>query len=524
MKMIKNTLGFNVENSKYYLKLIIEAILIGLFSGLVVSLYRLGLENSENILFSTIEYIHGDFYLTILWFIILAIMGLITAILVKWNPDISGSGIPHVMGEVKGYFDIDWLKTLIAKFIAGTLTALGGLSLGREGPSVQLGAMAAKGVSKYLPNTKTDEKRLLICGSGAGLAATFSSPLAGFIFTLEEINKGFDRSIILVGLVSALIADVVSKIFFGQNPIFPFTTTNIPLNYYWLLIIMGVLIGILGYIYNTGMILASDLWKKLENVPIEIRFVAVFIVTGIVGLFLPEILGGGYSMMSLIELSLPPLSVLIVLLIGKYLLLIFCFGSGAPGGIFYPVLVIGAYIGAIFSAIVVPIFGLDPMVSYKFIMIAMAAMFASSVRTPITAIVLISELTGSTNSLVAIIIVTVIAYIIPTILGNTPIYETLLKRLLKTKEEMEFDKTKSVLEEYVVPIDCALIGEKIWDLPLPKSAMVVSVVRTGDTLIPDENLRLKYADELFIIMNQSTYSQDNKEIESLIYNNWIKEE
>ncbi|MBO5966748.1 MAG: ClC family H(+)/Cl(-) exchange transporter, partial [Methanobrevibacter sp.] len=90
MKMIKQTLGLNVEDSKYYLKLILEAVLIGLFSGLVVSLYRVGLDNSENILFSTLKYIQGDFLLTIAWFAILAIMGFITALLMKWDPDSLG--------------------------------------------------------------------------------------------------------------------------------------------------------------------------------------------------------------------------------------------------------------------------------------------------------------------------------------------------------------------------------------------------------------------------------------------------
>jgi H+/Cl- antiporter ClcA len=383
--------------------------------------------------------------------------------------------------------------------------------------------MAAKGVSKYLPNSKTDEKRLLVCGSGAGLAATFSAPLAGFIFTLEEINKGFDRSIVIVGLVSAVVADLVSKAMFGQSPIFPFTSLNLPLEFFYLLIILGIIIGILGYLYNVGMIKASEMWDKLSFLPLEVRYIIVFLVTGMVGLILPNVLGGGHSIMHLIEYTLPPLSILIVLLIGKYLLLIFCFGSSAPGGIFYPVLVIGAYIGAIFSAIVIPIFGLDPMMAYKFIMISMAAMFASSVRTPITAVVLIAEMTGVTNSLVAMMAVTILAYIIPTILGNDPIYETLLMRLLKKNKGIDFDKTKSVLEEYVVPIDCTLIGTKIWELPIPKSAMVVSVVRSGNTLIPDEDLELKYADELFIIMNQNTYSEDNQKIESLIYNNWKKE-
>ena len=374
-----------------------------------------------------------------------------------------------------------------------------------------------------MPNSNTDEKSLLVCGSGAGLAATFSAPLAGFIFTLEEINKGFDRSIVLVGLVSAVVAVLVSNLFFGQSPIFPFTSLNLPLKYFWLLIVLGISIGILGYIYNVGMIKASEAWDRLSFLPLEVRYIIVFLVTGLVGLVLPEVLGGGYSMMHLIELSLPPLSILIILLIGKYLLLIFCFGSSSPGGIFYPVLVIGANIGALFCAIDIPIFGLDPLIAYKFIMISMAAMFASSVRTPITAVVLIAEMTGVTNSIVAMIVVVILAYIIPTILGNDPIYETLLMRLLKKNKGIDFDKTKSVLEEYVVPMDCALIGTKIWELPIPKSAMVVSVVRSGNTLIPDEDLELKYADELFIIMNQNTYSDDNQKIESLIYNNWKEE-
>ena len=126
--------------------------------------------------------------------------------------------------------------------------------------------------------------------SGAGLSATFSAPLAGFIFTLEEINKGFDRSIIIVGLISAVVADLVSKVIFGQNPIFQFTSLNLPLEFFYLLIILGIIIGILGYIYNVGMIKASEMWDKLSFLPLEVRYIIVFLVTGVVGLVLPNVL------------------------------------------------------------------------------------------------------------------------------------------------------------------------------------------------------------------------------------------
>mgnify|MGYP003314795304 CR=1 FL=1 len=210
-------------------------------------------------------------------------------------------------------------------------------------------------------------------------------------------------------------------------------------------------------------------------------------------------------------------SILITLLIVKYLLLAFCFGSGTPGGIFYPVLVIGAYIGAIFSVIVVPFFGLNPLITYQFILIAMAAMLASSVRTPITAVVLVSEMSGISTALVGLVIVTLLAYTIPTLLGNDGIYDSILNKLIENNNH-NYDKSKSKLEEYIIPFDCEYIGEKIWNLPLPQTALVVSVVRNGDTLIPDENMILEPTDELFIIMNYKTYAKDNKIIEEMFYN------
>lgn len=517
MKMMKKTYGPLLKDSRYTIRLVIEAILIGIASGLVVSLYRYALSNSENIFFSILSSIKGDLLLTILWFIILAILGVITATLMKWEPLSKGSGIPQVIGELKGYYETSWWKVLISKFIGGTLAILAGLPLGREGPSVQLGAMAAKGVSKKLKTSKTDENRLIICGSGAGIAATFNAPIAGVLFTIETFSKSFDKSIVFVGLIAVVISDFIAKCFFGQSPLFTFTPINIPLNYYWILIILGVIMGIAGYIYNTGLIKSAEFWDKFDKVPLELRFAITFIITGIVGFFLPDTLGGGHKMMYLLEVSIPPLSVLITLLIVKYLLLAFCFGSGTPGGIFYPVLVIGAYIGAIFSIIITSIFGLDPLIAYQIIFIAMAAMLASSVRTPITAIILVSEMGGISTSLVGIIIVTLLAYTIPTLLGNKGIYEAILDRLLKDKKTINLDESKSILGEYIIPLDCEYIGEKVWDLPLPQTALVVSIVRDGDTLIPDEEMVIKQMDEVFIIMNCKTYNEDNQLIEEMLY-------
>lgn len=516
MRMMNKTYGTLIKDDKYYIRLIIEGILIGIASGIIVSSYRYALSSSENIFFSIFNFIKEDYLLIILWFIILAFMGIITGILMKWEPISKGSGIPQVIGEVKGYYNSKWWKVLVSKFIGGTIALLAGLPLGREGPSVQLGAMVSKGISKGLNSSKTCENRSLICGSGAGIAATFNAPISGVIFTIETISKNFDKTIVFVGLIAVIIADLISKWIFGQNPLFLFKPINVPLNYYWILIILGILMGIAGYIYNTGLIKSSELWDKL-SIPLELKFAITFILTGIVGFFLPDVMGGGHKMMHLLELSIPPLSILITLLIIKYLLLSFCFGSGIPGGIFYPVLVIGAYIGAIFSTIVIPLMGLNPLISYQIILISMAGMLASSVRTPITAIILVSEMSGISTALVGLIIVTLLAYTIPTLLGNKGIYESILNKLLLKNSKIDYDESKSRLGEYVIQHDCKYIGTKISELPLPQSALIVSIVRNEDTLIPNDDLILNYADELFIIMNCKTYVKDNEEIERVLY-------
>lgn len=518
MDMMKKTLDALVENPKYYLRLSVEGILIGLVAGIVVSLYRFLLTSSESLLYSILDFIQGNVFMIAIWFIFLIAMGLIVGYLMRWEPMASGSGIPQVNGEVKGFLDPSWWKILVAKLVGGTLSTLGGLSLGREGPSIQLGAMAAKGVSKVLPTSKTDDIRLIMCGGSAGLAATFNAPLAGVIFTLEEINNTFDKKIILVGLIAAVVADFVSKFFFGQSTIFNFACPNIPLHYYWLLIVLGLLIGFAGFIYNWGMIKASDLWARFDKIPIELRLVITFVITGFVGLYIPSILAGGHTMMGILKTGIPALSVLLVLLVGKYLLSVLSFSSGAPGGIFFPLLVLGAYIGAIFSAIVIPIFGLDPILAYKFIIISMAGMFASTVRAPITGIVLISEMTGTTTSLVALIIVCIVAYIVPNILRNKPIYESLLERILKKNHNIvPVERTDNILSEYIVPLECEYIDKKIWNIPFPKSCVVVSITRSANNIIPDENTRLKYGDELFILIDYSSYAEDNQKIEEIIY-------
>ncbi len=515
MKTLEKTLKSVSENPKYIFRLTIQGVLVGMFAGLMVCLYRFLLAGSESVLRSYLKIIHGNVLYIILFFIALAIMGLLIDRLTKWEVDSSGSGIPQIYAEVKGHMEANWAKVLFSKIVAGVLTALGGLSLGPEGPSVQIGGMAGKGIAKIFKGSKTDELRLILVGSAVGITAAFNAPLAGVIFVFEEINHGFDKTLVFIALVSAIVSDFISKAIFGQSTILNFPVLNIPLESYWILIALGFLIGLLGYVYNIGMIKSSDLVSNLK-IPSWLKFVLVFMVSGIVALMIPEISDGGHFMMDMLDLTIPSLGVLVMLLVLKYLFSMFSFSSGAPGGIFLPILVLGAYIGAIFGSVVVPAFGWQHDLIYKFIIISMAGFFASTVRSPITGIVLLAEMSGSTESLVAMIIVSLIAYVVPTLLGNEPIYESLYDRLLFNKNREYVKKpSKHVLSEYVVPLDCNYINFKIKDVPFPKNAIVVSVIRNGKYIIPTEDFQINYSDQIQILADSNDYPFVREEIEEL---------
>ena len=514
---ITKVLEVLTKDSKYHLNIIIEGLLIGIVSGLIVSFYRFLINSGESIVFNVISIVKTNVFYTVLWFVILILMGLFICYLIKFEGDTAGSGVPQVTGEVKGYIDANWLKLLFTKTIGGFVSSLGGLSLGREGPSVQLGAMASKGLSKVLKAPNTDETLFILAGSGAGLAATFNAPIAGLLFTLEEIDHTFNKKVVFVGLIAAVTADFIAKIFFGQSTVFKIASPNIPLDYYWLLIILGILLGFAGYLFNRGLIGASNLWEKY-NVPIELRIVPTFIICGICGFFIPQILEGGYSMVNSLNYLIPGITLILLLLIGKFLLTILSSSSGSPGGIFFPILAIGAYVGALFSAIAIPVFGLNPTIAYKFIIISMAGMFASTIRSPITGIILVTEITGSAHTLVALAIVSIIAYMIPTILNNDPIYTSLLNNILEKRNQHKYeDSTKPILANYTVPLSSSCENRKLNDIPLPDTILVISIIRDDNYIIPDEDTVLKYGDELYILMESGRFSKDNRKIEKIIY-------
>ena len=224
----------------------------------------------------------------------------------------------------------------------------------------------------------------MACGASAGLAAAFNAPMAGVIFVLEEVFKYFSPIILLSAMSSAVAADFVSKQIFGLEPIFHFDITSaIPLNSYWILIIMGIFLGIMGAFYNQVLLKLQDFYGKVKVFNKGLKVFIPFAMALALGLFFPIVLGGGHGVIDELTPS-RGLMFLVIIFLVKFVFSIISFASGTPGGIFFPLLILGATLGATFSVVSIQYLGVSSEYFNNLIVIAMVGYFTAIVRAPIT--------------------------------------------------------------------------------------------------------------------------------------------
>lgn len=490
-------------------KLIIEGAIIGIITGLIIVLNRIAIEKLSSIFNKVYSISKGNHVYIILLFLGLILIGYLVGLLIKKEPMICGSGIPQVEGILVKKIEIKWLRVLINKFIGGVLCLGAGLSLGREGPSVQMGAAIGQGFSRIFKRVNVEEKYLITSGSSAGLAAAFNAPLSGVMFSLEEAHKNFSPLALLSAMSAALAADFTTKQFLGVAPALNFEKViALPLKYYWTLIILGIFVGISGAIFNSGILKTQKLYGKLKRVPVQYKAIIPFIITGIAGLISPLLIGGGHNLiMSLPEKNFTILA-LITFLIIKFILVFLCFGSGVPGGIFFPLLVLGALVGNICGLIFCASIGMPSIYIINFIILAMAGHFTAIVKAPITGIILITEMTGSFEHLLPLAIVSLIAYITSDILNSEPIYESLLENLLKKNgNNFEGDSKTKTLIEHCVHIGSNISGKKIKDANLPSECLIVAIKRGTKEILPRGNSVILNGDYIVALVDEDKASE-----------------
>lgn len=407
-------------------KIIVQAILVGLISGMLV----VGFKVSINSLFWTIQKFLSAFptwQKALIFPLITTLGGLISGILVyKFAPETKGSGIPYVKMTMARMGNMTRIRSIVVKFFAGVAGIGTGLSLGREGPSVQLGAGAGALVGRLFKMSGTNQDKLIAAGAGSAIGATFNAPIAGTIFVLEELVQKFTPALLFPVLVATVSAASLARHFLGSNPSFDLpklqggiTVENIPV-----CIILGIVAGLLGVLFSKIIFFNNKLFDKMSKIPNYVKPAIAGLAVGLIGLVIPYVLGSGNFSVDLLLQHKFSLGLVLIIFIAKFFVTPFCFGSGAAGGIFLPMLMLGSFLGYIVSAVCNSFgFHTDPIV---IAILGMGAFLSAVARTPITAVVMVFEMTGGYSHILPIMLSAAIADLVAEKLNQKPIYASLI--------------------------------------------------------------------------------------------------
>lgn len=420
---------------------LLQAIVIGMASGLVIGIFRIAYTELNFISVNrAAEWLAEGIPGLAAIALSLALLWLVSWILLKKEPMIGGSGIPQVeLAQAGLYPPMNWLRLLAAKFLATLASLTAGLSVGRQGPSIQMGAAIGVGVGTILHGQHAQEMhRYLSAGAVAGMSAAFSSPLSGILFAIEDMRVVVGP-LMLIFLSTASFTAWACVTFILQLPIvLPFKNLAAlaPLQHA-VVLPLALLMGLFGALYCQLFVRATLLEDRSHWFKGKTRSAVPFIAAGLFLTLYPEVIVGFAPEPVELELAKAATSAILLLLVVKVAFSTICFASGVAGGILIPILMAGATAGTLCSRMLIS-FGLGTTAQYGTLMsVCMAGFFAAVVRTPLTAAALLLEITGNFVNAPAIIASAILASWIANHTGTPPIYESMRQRILSQRKTVE---------------------------------------------------------------------------------------
>ncbi len=429
----------------------------------------------------------------------------------RFCPEAGGSGIPHIKAVLMNLRVVRPFGLISVKVGAGLAALLAGMSLGREGPTIQIGGAVGAWFARVSRVPERLRLSLIASGAGAGLAAAFNAPLAGFIFVMEELRREMSPLTYGLALISSVSSVFVARVVLGQSPSFHLIDPKpIPLQTQVVVVFLGIMSAFVGIAFNKLTIRLIRFREKRAS-----RLLGGAVVGAVASLMLakfPEVTGGGHRLAEDILsgrlLDHGVIGFMALLLVAKLVMTSSSFATGVPGGIFAPLLVMGAvsgYLVGIVASRLFPGLAVQPDVMAT---IGMAAVLSASVRAPLTGVVLIVEMTQQYTLLYALLIAAFVSYVLANIMQNQPIYEALLERdLHKTGQLGELPRDSITLELVVEP-DSAFDGSLIKEISLPKGALITVIRRQEAFVAPRGDTRIVYGDEITVhLVGRTTEAQ-----------------
>lgn len=364
----------------------------------------------------------------------------------RFAPEAAGSGVHEIEGAMEGLRPLRWQRVLPVKFAGGIMSIGSGLVVGREGPTIHIGSCICTALAMRLQLGKNERRGLMAAGAAAGLAVAFNAPVAAVLFVIEETRRQFPYTfrtyagVILASLFAAFITEELA----GAAPDLAITVAEKPVWHMVLFLALGGLIGVFGVVFNRTLLLTLNLFEWLRaRVSIALPL-AVGAITGALLAVLPNAVQGGEDLIGQIVVESHAAGYLLLLVAVRFGTTMTSYAVGVPGGIFAPILALATCTGLAFAALLNMTPLPEPVDPASMAVVAMAALFTSTVRAPMVGVVLVAELTGAYDLFLPLLAACAASHLTAQALGGQPIYEQLLERALARAPEAHEGKSVPV--------------------------------------------------------------------------------
>src|SRR5215831_2617755 len=393
----------------------VASLATGLLIGGVGTAFRLLLIKADDLRNELVFWAHKWPYAG--WLLPMSI-GLMGAALARWlvvrfAPTASGSGVQRVEAVFRGESKPLSHGVVLVKFFGGLLAIGSGLALGREGPTVHMGASLSSLISRTLIKQEADAKVVMAAGAGAGLAVAFNAPIGGSVFVFEELSSTFTTWLLMGTLAAATSAVWAMRLFLGNHCDFVVSQVSLTAAWKgWPFLVLGGMLGAVGALYNSTIIGLLRACDRLIRMPTVLRAALIGATVGLLAWFAPAMVGGGDNLTQGVLSGHYGLTALAGIFVLRFFIGPWSYAAEAPGGLFAPMLLLGASFGALFSDALnyfIPSLGISAVACA---VVGMATLFTACVRAPLTGIVLTVEMTGRGDLTLALLAASLLAMLV----------------------------------------------------------------------------------------------------------------
>ncbi|WP_035799723.1 chloride channel protein [Crocosphaera chwakensis] len=415
-------LAFNATDTRYAL---VEASLIGVLSAIAALILKQGVGWLGGWRVALANQFGA------MWVLPLGglILGYLSGLIIEtFSPTATGGGITQVKAALARYPVPLSLRVAVVKLIGTILVLGGGLTLGRRAPTVHIGAALAAQLSNWVPTSPEHRRQMIAAGAAAGLAAGFTTPIAGVLFVIEELMRDVSGLTLETAIVASFTGAVVSLILQSSTLNFPSSLLELPditfsisdIPFYLLL---GILAGLLGALFNRGLLTSVTIQRKF-NLPLSWRIGLMGMVSGIIIALLPPFFRDNAGLRIFLVTGELDGSRILLAFVAHFFLTILAYSCNAPGGLFGPALVLGSALGYLVGDFEQFVTGTGAQSSYA--LAGMGAFFTAVVRVPVTAIVFVFELNTDFNIVLPLMVTCAVSYIVAESVSRGSLYEHML--------------------------------------------------------------------------------------------------